>query len=260
MSFGEKIIFPTPPRQIALFDALGKTVPLFAHMPMILGPDKSKLSKRHGATSVTEYGEKGIVAEAMFNFLTLLGWSPKSEQEIFTKEELIAQFQLESISKSNAVFDMDKLTWMNGQYIRNLSDDDYVERVKAHIQPADTLSGYSEDQIAQIVISVRDNLNYLSEINDYLTVYTRSPEDFQLPERTEVIDLCLAKVEAESNWSKDAIQKILDDLVTETGLGKGKVWLPIRLTVSGQKSGPNIAEFMSIIGKDEVIKRLTPAA
>ena len=114
---GEDHISNTP-RQIALFQALGASVPHFAHMPMILGPDKGKLSKRHGATNVIDYRDQGFLPEAMFNYLSLLGWSPPDEKEIMDRDEIVSLFSLDRVSKSGAVFDLRKLQWMNGQYIR----------------------------------------------------------------------------------------------------------------------------------------------
>ena len=124
------------PKQILLYRALGASLPVFAHLPLILGPDKTRLSKRHGATSVTAYQEQGIVPEAMRNFLALLGWSPGNDQEMFDDEGLIQAFSLQGISKANAVFNPEKLAWFNAQYIARLPHDKLVEYLKPEYQKA----------------------------------------------------------------------------------------------------------------------------
>src|SRR6185436_1230786 len=124
------------PKQILLYRALGAPVPRFAHVPLILGPDKKRLSKRHGATSVMEYAKQGYLPEAMFNFLALLGWSPGGEQEIFTRDELIARFTLEGISGGNAVFNPEKLDWFNAQHLARLSTDDLIGRIRPELEAA----------------------------------------------------------------------------------------------------------------------------
>jgi len=261
---GEDHISNTP-RQIALYEALGHSIPQFAHMPMILGPDKSKLSKRHGATSITEYAEQGFLAEAMFNFLCLLGWSPKDEQEILSKDAIIQQFSLDRVTKSGAVFDIKKLTWMNGQYIRKLDIDAFYEWVWPFVSE-ENKALLKESPQKECLYSVRDNLDVLSDINQYLVVYTMSEADFkqqlgefELSEQDQtVIGLFKEKFQGVSeSFNSDDITPILDAILAETGLGKGKVFSPIRKAVTALKSGPNMGEIMVVFGKDKVLSRLS---
>ena len=253
-------------RQLALFKALEHEAPQFAHMPMILGPDKAKLSKRHGATSVTSYRDEGYIADAFFNFLTLLGWSPESEEEFFSKEELIEQFGLERVSKSNAVFDSTKLTWMNGQYLRKYSAETFEPAVAPYISEdvATRLSKFDATQKQDALFSVITNMNLLSEINQYMDVYVCSEDEhakmvseieFNESNR-DVLSRFKTKVEALSKLTRDDVNTILDEILDETGLGKGKVFLPVRLALSGQKSGPNIGDFAHVLGRDNVVMRL----
>src|SRR5947199_5029803 len=124
------------PKQILLYEGAGASVPKFAHVPLILGPDKKRLSKRHGPTSVTEYARQGYLPEAMFNFLSLLGWSPGNDQEIFTRDALIESFALEGISGGNAVFNSEKLDWFNQQHIVRLAPDELAVRIKPWLETA----------------------------------------------------------------------------------------------------------------------------
>ena len=256
------------PRQLVLFDALKCSYPQFAHLPMILGSDKSKLSKRHGATNVLEYRDQGIMPDTLFNFLSLLGWSPDSEQEIFTREEIIKQFSLDRVSKSGAVFDYTKLTWMNGQYIRSLSKDSLFDLVSPYMESVlkSKLSMYSEIKQKEAVSSVCDNLDYLADINRYMHVYVAEEEQYQ----ENLNDILFSDsdrlviqtfYDGLSALSDDVtvghVDVLLEMVLSETGFGKGKVFKPIRLAVSAEKSGPHISSLISILGKEKVLRRLS---
>ena len=156
---GEDHISNTP-KQVLVYKALGATIPEFAHLPIILGKDKSKLSKRDGAVAVTDYRETGYLPDALLNYLSLLGWSAEDGREILSREELISAFDFNRISKSGAVFDETKLKWMNGQYIRQLTPEQLLVSVVPHISKdnQELLSDYSQSQLQSILVSVQDNL------------------------------------------------------------------------------------------------------
>lgn len=255
-------------RQILLFNALGAPIPHFAHMPMILGADRAKLSKRHGATSVIQYQEMGYLADAFFNYLTLLGWTPPNGKEILTREEIIAQFQVEKINKSNAIFDIQKLNWMNGQYIRKLTKDQLYDAVSPYFS-ADMhhllQARYSAADIKNMAWSVRDNLVVLTDIQSYLQVYLDSFEQYKTAvseqnftdEALSVLRLFLdAVAKAPDELTSDAYMQVFKDIQTATGLGGGKVFKPIRQAVTGSLVGPHIADFCCIVGKKTIIERL----
>ncbi|MFC1752069.1 glutamate--tRNA ligase [Thermoproteota archaeon] len=263
---GEDHISNTP-KQICLYQAFGASIPEFAHLPMILGPDRSKLSKRHGATSVTEYQEKGFLPEALLNYLVLLGWSSPDGEEILSKERLIELFSLERISKSNAIFDVTKLTWMNGQYIRNLDKKALYERVKSYISSEfdQALSKYSPDELEHIVFSVRDNLDVLSDINRYLDVfiidtnaYSSSVRDYSFTKQDlDIINLFKKRLtELHDPLTQEQAEVIINSVVETSGLGRGKVYKPVRIACSGRPSGPSLYDIISILGKEEIGKRL----
>ena len=155
------------PKQIVLYQALGAATPAFAHVPLILGADKKRLSKRHGATSVTEYSRQGYLPEAMMNFLALLGWSPGSDEEVFSREELVARFALEGISGGNAVFNVDKLDWFNAQHLARLSDDALIQRIRPELEQAglwsDALVGERRAWFGRVLALLRPRAKHLGE-------------------------------------------------------------------------------------------------
>lgn len=263
---GEDHISNTP-KQLVLYEALGAKVPLFAHLPMILGPDKSKLSKRHGATSVTEYREAGYLSDALFNYMALLGWSSPDAREIMTREEIMALFTLERVSKSGAVFDVVKLKWMNGQYIRKLDKSALWDAVKPFISEA-TLAAlsarYSTDVCKDVVFSVRDNLDVLTDIEQYVSVYIETSADYKekvaalvfSESDRQVLAFFLEHLRALPGALSPAdVDRILELILAQTGFGKGKVFKPIRLACTGYPSGPHLPELLSILGKELLIER-----
>jgi len=265
---GEDHISNTP-KQIAVFNALGAPVPAFAHLPMILGPDKSKLSKRHGATNVTEYREQGFLSEAMFNYLSLLGWSSPDEREIMTPTEIFERFSLDRVSKSGAVFDITKLTWMNGQYIRQLSEEGFFQAVSPFVNAENkaAIADLTPAQQAAAFYSVRDNIDTLIQINDYLGVYTMTDSVFMAAVASTAWQATDGDVIAKfaEAWGSqrpetvEAIDDVIAGIVTATGLGKGKVYKPIRLATSGLGNGPHIAAYLQVFGHEKVAQRLRMA-
>ncbi|HZA35448.1 MAG TPA: glutamate--tRNA ligase, partial [Vicinamibacterales bacterium] len=170
------------PKHVMLFEALGSPVPQFAHVPLILGPDKKRLSKRHGATSVTEYERRGYLAEAMVNFLALLGWSPGTNQEIFTRDELIAQFALEGISGGNAVFNHEKLDWMNAQHVGRLANESIVAMIRGDLESRRLWSAAYEDSrrvwLHRVVDLVKPRVKKVSDFIPQLGPFLRERVDY----------------------------------------------------------------------------------
>jgi len=262
---GEDHISNTP-KQMAIFQALGAEIPQFAHLPMILGQDKSKLSKRHGSTSVTEYQEQGFLPEAMFNYLSLLGWSPKDETEILSKEEIISQFDFDRVSKSNAVFDLTKLKWMNGQYIRSLDASTLLERVRPYLSEdnASALAKFDTATQEKMVVAIQDNLEVLSDIDSYIEVFLESDDtyqnnlkDFEFSDSDGGVWRALYdKVKDVSSLTVAEAEQVIDSILEETGLGKGKVFKPIRFGLTAKKSGPNIPDILSVFAGEKLNARL----
>ncbi len=256
---GEDHISNTP-KQMMIYNALNWTLPSFAHLPIILGQDRSKLSKRHGAKSVSEYRDDGFLPHALINYLSLLGWSPPEGREILTLDELINLFEINRINKAGAVFDTVKLTWMNKQYLSKLSDSECLNLAKPFLN-------HTNQKLKNLdlkIISVRDNLETLSRVNHYLEVYTLSTEEFlnkfnnlNITEIDEkVIVEAKSFLQTLSNWSVDEVKQLIDHLMEKLSLGKGKVMKPLRKSFTGYESGPNLVDCLALISKDEILKRL----
>lgn len=256
------------PKQVLVFDALGFEIPQFAHIPMILGPDHSKLSKRHGDTSINAFREKGYLPEALFNYLALLSWSDEKEREILSKDELIKSFSLKRVSKSAAIFDFEKLKWMNGIYIRNLDENSFFERVKPFLVNSGIVSeNYVNEQaekVKEMALSVRDNLNLLSEIGEYIRVYFQIPDEFDektkdiLQWETTLAVLKAFKEEIEPLHAIDpATYKEIVKKIQKENKIKGKaLFMAIRIGVSGKAEGPELDKLVTLMDKDELQKRL----
>ncbi|MGA1861608.1 glutamate--tRNA ligase [Deferribacter thermophilus] len=256
------------PKQVLIYNALGFEIPNFAHIPMILGPDHSKLSKRHGDTSVNQFREKGYLPEALFNYLALLSWSHPEEKEILSKEELIKSFTLDRVSKSAAVFDFEKLKWMNGIYIRNK---DLVELTKLCIPYLINSGLVSNDYIQEnfeklvkMVESIRDNLEVLSEVSDYLKVYFCMNTDFD-DSAKEILGYDTTKsvlvsfknfVENIDELNEDNYKIAIKEVQKEVKVKGKKLFMAIRVGVSGTTKGPELDKLVVNLGKEEVIKRI----
>ncbi|RAP32331.1 glutamate--tRNA ligase [Candidatus Marinamargulisbacteria bacterium SCGC AG-414-C22] len=254
------------PKQLALYEAMGYEAPQFAHLPMILGPDKSKLSKRHGATAVTDYRDQGFLPDALFNYLALLGWSPKDEQELLSKEAIIAQFGIDRVNKSNAVFDIQKLTWMNGQYIRQLSAAELHDVCFNYLtkERQEKLLKLAPELQEKAVFAVRDNLDVLSDINQYIDVFIESDDDFLKRQRdlswketdkTVLHTLKQVLITEQCQTTAD-YEACLESILEQTQLGKGKVFKPIRLAITAQGSGPHIADLLACFGMEKILERV----
>ncbi|MDC0036890.1 glutamate--tRNA ligase [bacterium] len=255
------------PRQLALYEAFGYKIPEFAHLPMILGPDKSKLSKRHGATAVTQYRDRGFLKEAFFNYLALLGWSPKDETELLSSAEIVNQFGLERVHKSGAVFDIQKLLWMNGQYLRQLSVSQLCEAMKSFFSDIfkEAFEALDDDKQQLLVGAIQDNLDVLADANDYCDVFLETDSEFETAlascefnhDQQNVLRACVdALNEPTVDDSSQGYTALLESLCTSLNLGKGKVFKPVRLAVTARGSGPLITDVLAFFGKERLLERL----
>ena len=266
---GEDHISNTP-KQLLMFRALGLEPPQFAHLSMILGTDKSKLSKRHGATALTEYKEMGYLPEAMFNFLAMLGWSPGNDNEIMSREEIVKKFSLDHVQKSGAVFNVEKLDWLNGEYIRAMSLDALTEAVKPYLPHDNDLD------LQKIVALEQPRMKKLSEIGESTEFFFKDkPEyDFELLRwkdmEDEEIKKILEKLEKlldeipEKDYVKDKLEKIIMPKAEEWGsiegkVDRGRVLWPFRVALTGQKASPGPFEVAEILGKKRCLQRVQEA-
>ena len=254
------------PSQIQIYYALGWTPPAFAHLSMILGPDGSKLSKRHGATSVLEYRDQGYLPHTMRNYLALLGWSNSESQQLFTDADLISKFDLEGCQKSPATFDTVKLQWMNGEYIRQTPVDQLVELAKPFLEKAG-LIGLKGPDFKKTVALEQEKFKLLSEIPTLIEFFYK-PVEFT-PKAEKVLsgpgtkDVLLGLADALKDFTPfedKALEVRIRKFVEEKALKAGQVFHPLRVAVSGRTEGPTLFLMLEIMGKDQVLARLKDAA
>lgn len=253
------------PRQILIADALGLAKPKLAHVPMILGSDGKKLSKRHGAESVTEYRLRGYLPEAVLNYLVRLGWS-FGDQEIFTVEELIEKFSLKGIGKSPSVFDSQKFLWLNGKYLRDLPEERISEGVVSLIKQTE-LPEPPPAQLRKIIAQMRERSETLNEIveqslyffTDDFEYDEKAADKFLVERSGEIFELLSEELSRVENFSHDDIHGGFERVMQRTGLGLGKIAQPVRVALTGSTKSPGIFDVVEILGRDTVARRLARA-
>ena len=258
---------PSTPKHIIMYKAFGWDIPKFAHLPLLLNHDRSKLSKRQGDVAVEDYLKKGYLPEALINFVVLLGWNPGDDKELFSKDELINEFSIERVNKAGAVFDVAKLNWMNGQYLRNMPDENYLSFVYPFVKEELSLS-YDKHQIDQIIMLVKEHLDYGIQAKEHLGVFLSDDISIDSDESLDLIKLGTSKtvfnnfMKAMGNISTlDAatFKQEMKNIQKETGI-KGKLlFMPFRIAMTGQMHGLDLATTVEIFGKEKVKARLENA-
>lgn len=272
---GEDHISNTP-RQILIQEAIGAPRPIYAHLPLILGPDRSKLSKRHGATDIQEYQNQGFLPDAFINYLALLGWSPGDDREIFSREALIKAFSLDGIQKGGAIFSTDKLTSINKDHIKKLDQEDFLEYVEKFL-PADikSLPDYSFEKLKNIEPILRERVEKFSNIADMaengeLEYFFEDPEYFaadlmwrdetsiqNTKKHLESLVEMLTNIPPGETFNYDYIKQTVWDYATREG--RGNVLWPFRFALCGLDRSPDPFQLAEVLGKDETIERLERA-
>lgn len=253
------------PRQILLYQALGADLPVFGHVPMVLGKDKTRLSKRHGAMSVTAYRDMGFLPEAMINYLIRLGWS-FGDQEFFTREDLIEKFSLEHIGKSASVFDMDKLLSLNADHIKAKPP----RELTPHLLPFLKARGYAAEEghyLDQVILTLNARSKTLDEMAEAARFYYEdtvsydpaAADKFMKSEALEPLTLLVQKMEPASDFTVATLEAIFLSVMETTGLKLGKIAQPVRVALTGKTASPGIFEIMEILGKKQVLARLNQA-
>lgn len=261
---GDEHLINTP-RQILIYEALGWELPQFAHLGMILSKDRQKLSKRHGTTALGEFREKGYNPDGLLNYIALLGWSPIDEQEILSHQDLFKQFNLTRLSKSPAVFDMGKLNWMSGQYIKKMALDDLVHLIQPQFEAAKLT--ISPEKLRQIAHIMQEKILFGEEIIKESESLLNAPEEFG-PEAKEILSQESAKTVLNSLKEKLAgfnhggydaagFTGLLGEVKNETKLGGKSLYMPVRVALTGQVHGPDLPQIAEILGQDECLKRLS---
>ncbi|HEY0757809.1 MAG TPA: glutamate--tRNA ligase [Acidisarcina sp.] len=270
------------PKQVLQYLALGAPLPVFAHVPLILGPDKTRLSKRHGATSVISYKELGIVPEAFRNFLALLGWTPRDsawasstkdaagkEREIFGSEELISLFSLDGISKSNAVFDNDKLAWFNTEYIRAYPAGKLLPLIEEEWSRINFVPQQSREALLSLIDLLKPRARSLRDFSGAFLAYFRDDFEFDAAAvgkffkddelRTLLVELGL-RYQGESEWTEASTEQLLRSFAEQKQVKAGLLINGARVALTGQGVAPSLFAVMVALGKERVVRRLSAAA
>jgi len=260
------------PRQMLIYQALNFPPPSYAHIPMILGKDGTKLSKRHGATSATYYREKGYLPWAVVNYLSLLGWSTPDSQQFFIKEELIQKFSLERVGKSSAVFDSQKLEWMNAEYIRKMDTVELAESLIPYLRKKgwieDNVDSATHKKILRITELEKDRLRTLSDIVELADFFFEKDFTYDIKAvekklKNDYVCSLLEKIKSEveqfSELDEENLEKTLRKISDELSLPPAKVFHPLRVVLTGKMRGPGLFELAAVMGKEEVLRRIDRA-
>jgi glutamyl-tRNA synthetase len=257
------------PRQIPIFRALGYAVPRFGHLPMILGADKARLSKRHGATSVLAYRDMGYLPEAIINYLVRLGWS-YGDQEVFSVTELVEKFSFDHVQKSSAVFNPDKLLWMNAHYIRHNDP----KRVAELLQPfldqiglGSEAGSMPEGWMEKLVIALRERAQTLVELATAAAPYVQrevtmdesAAKKYLTPAIAPALELLVKRIEALSGFTKSVLEDAFKEVLTAQGLKMGELAQPVRVALTGRTASPGIFDVLDLLGRERAIARLQQA-
>jgi glutamyl-tRNA synthetase len=262
---------PSTPRHLQLYQALGHTPPLFGHLPMILGPDKAKLSKRHGATSVLEYRDEGYLAEALQNFMVLLGWSLDDKTEIMSTDFLVENFDLARVSKPAAIFDREKLLWMNGTYIRQLATEDLAGRVLYFLErdlPSDLLP-VDWEYLLRIVPLVRERLKLLVDAPEMLAYFFQDELEYSpyslvqrgmdVPGALTALRRAQTELEHLDSLEPEALEARFRAVGEELELSPRQFFGSLRVASTGRTATPPLFDTMEVLGRERVLRRLRAA-
>ena len=260
------------PRHLLLYRALGFDPPEFAHLPMILGADRAKLSKRHGAVSITQYQEQGYLPEAMVNFLALLGWSLDDKTELISREELIQNFSLERISRTAAIFNRDKLNWMNGVYIRKMTPDKFFEAAQPYLM-TDIAAGKAliadEKYVRDILPLIQERARTLGDVPRLTRFFFELQLDLDLQtlivagmdrqSTRKALEVVRERLEKLEPFDANSLEALLRPLATELGLKTGQLFGTLRVTATGETAAPPLFQTMAVLGKERCLRRIEAA-
>ncbi len=258
-------------KQVLIYQALDRPVPHFAHLPLILGMDRAKISKRFNAVSVTDYREQGFLQEAVVNFLALLGWTPKGEKEIMSGMEMAQEFTVEDINQANAIFDLQKLEWMNGEYIRRKSEEELFDLVRPFMLKSGLIveAEYASQRskILRILGLLRERCRKLVDFAENSSYFFKSEFDYDPKQAKKLFNpesaYRLAAVKEEyqnlNGFSKEETDAVLRMLAESLHLKPSELIHPLRLAVTGVSAGPPLFDILEILGREEVVRRLDRA-
>ncbi len=264
---GEEWLSSTP-KHVLLYEYLGWRLPKFAHLPLLLNPDRSKLSKRQGDVAVEDYRAKGYLKEALINFVALLGWSTSDNREIFTLEELVNEFSLERVHKSGAIFNIEKLNWLNAEHLRKKSNDELLAMLRDELKKSKYADAeLSDEYLLGVIEAMKERVSFVREFIENCPYFYERPTDYDpnvvkkrwKDDSAELLNEFVRKIEPLENPTKEDYEHALAEIAEEREIGKGRIIHPLRLAVSGVGIGPGVFDLVYILGKDEVIERIKTA-
>ena len=266
---GEDLLSSTP-KHILLAEAMGAEPATYAHLSLLMGSDGKKLSKRHGDTAMSAYRESGLLPEAINNYLALLGWSLGDEEDVASIDEMISRFDLTTVSKNPAVFDPQKLEWLNGVYIRDMSDDEFVASTLLLVEEdlGRTLSDDERTQFMEMVPLVKERTKLLPEVADQVRFLFTDIDKYDekswskvmdTPEALVALDAALAALTPLDEWTTESIESALRQMLTDTGLNARRGFQPVRVAISGSTVSPPLFESLATLGKAKTLTRISNA-
>jgi glutamyl-tRNA synthetase len=256
------------PKQLLIYEALGLNPPKFAHASMILAPDRSKLSKRHGATSVQEFRDEGYLPEALLNYLALLGWSSGEDRDLWILKELVEEFSLDGISRSPAIYDIEKLTWMNGHYLGNISSKRLLNLIKDQNQMQKYLSEYPREYLLRVLDLVGNRVKTLNEIPAAMQYFCEDVDNydakgvakhFKKANAVDILNTVIDIVEDAPQFEASVIEDLLREQAEIMQLKAAELIHPTRLALSGRTNTPGLFEVMGLLGREKCLQRLKKA-
>lgn len=258
---GEEWLSSTP-KHVLLYAAFGWEPPKFAHLPLLLNADRSKLSKRQGDVAVEDYRDKGYLPDALLNFVALLGWNPSASEEIFTIHELIRDFDLARVNKAGAVFNREKLDWMNAEYVRRKSPEELLPLVRPLAEDRKFI--VSDEYLLTVIRAMQERVRTLPDFVDFASYFFVPPTEYEEKykskhwnaEAKERLAEILPRFEAAEKWDHDTLEAIVRTYAEEKSISAGKLIHPIRLAVTGRGMGPGLFELLHVIGKPECLRRI----
>jgi glutamyl-tRNA synthetase len=255
---------PSTPKHVILYQSFGWDHPEFAHLPLLLNPDRSKLSKRQGDVAVEDYKDKGYLPDALVNFVALLGWNPSATEEIFSMDDLIKGFNLEKVNKGGAVFNREKLDWMNSEYLRKMDPKEILE----YVRPLAKQRGYevSDEYLTAVIRLMQERARTTNDFVDFASYFFMPPNEFEEKYKQkhwndsakENLQTLVNEFKS-ADWTHTTLEAVVRQQAESKGISAGKLIHPIRLAVTGQGFGPGLFELLEVIGKDQVISRIEHA-
>ena len=254
------------PKQVMLYEAMGLGLPKFAHIPLILSKDGGRLSKRHGATSIFEYKNMGFLPEALVNYLALMGWAPGNDREILPIEEIIKLFDVKDVNKTGATFDMDKLTWINSRYIKDMDIDKLVPKTVTYLKDKNIIDDKFDDaKWTGIVKAYKERTRTLEDLVSVYKIFFGDPLEYdekavekylKKPDSKDIIAKCKSAIQALAGYDKHSVEEAYRKLADELKLKAAELIHPTRVAISGKTVGAGLFDMMELLGRDKVLERL----